>query len=102
MFGKMGDMAKMMGQLKDVKSNIDNAQQKVRGLSNTTTLNGVTVTIDGNHMIIDIKIQESALRDKEMLEDTLIEALNQANTNVLTETATIMKEATGGIDLPFS
>jgi DNA-binding YbaB/EbfC family protein len=101
MFGKMADMGKMMGQMKDMKKNLEIVQEEIRKLSEEGGSNGVKVVINGAHVVESINIDDSLLGDKDMLEDLLITACNEANQKVVNKSAEMMSSVTGGINLPF-
>lgn len=101
MFGKMGEMGKMMGQMKDMKKNLANVQTKIQEMEQEATVNGVTVLINGAHVIQSINIDNSLMEDKELLEDLIVTACNEANQKVVNKSALMMQEVTGGLDLPF-
>lgn len=101
MFGKMGEMGKLVGQMKDMKSNMARIQEEIKNISETGGANGVRVTINGAHVVQEIKIEKSLSDDIEMLEDLLISACNEANQKVVNKSAMMMKEVTGGLDLPI-
>ena len=101
MFGKMADMGKMMGQMKDMKKNMEIVQEEIRKLAETGGSNGVEVTINGAHVIESIKIDDSLMNDRDMLEDLLVAACNEANQKVVNKSAEMMNTVTGGINLPF-
>ena len=101
MFGKMGEMGKMMGQMKDMKKNLANVQTKIQEMEQEAIVNGVTVLINGAHVIQSINIDNSLIEDKELLEDLIVTACNEANQKVVNKSALMMQEVTGGLDLPF-
>jgi|JYMV01.1.fsa_nt_gi DNA-binding YbaB/EbfC family protein len=101
MFGKMGDMGKMMGQMKDMKKNLANVQENIKNLEESGGSNGVSVVINGAHIVKSIDIDESLLTDKDLLEDLLVNACNEANQKVVNKSALMMQEVTGGLNLPF-
>lgn len=101
MFGKMGDMGKMMGQMKDMKKNLATVQEKIKNLEESAGSNGVTVVINGAHVVKSISIDDSLMADKDMLEDLILVACNDANQKVVNKSALMMGEVTGGLNLPF-
>ena len=75
-----GDMAGMMGKLKEAQQKIEETKTRLhRVLIDEKSSNGkVQVTITGNREIKAIQIDKSLLNDAEELEDFLIMTLNSA------------------------
>ena len=101
MFDKMKDMGKMLGQVNDMKKNLAEVQKKIQMLEESGGSNGVTVLITGAHIVKSIPIDDALLTDKDMLEDLIVVACNEANQKVVNRSAQMMKDVTGGLDLPF-
>jgi DNA-binding protein YbaB len=99
MFGKLGDMASMAGKVKEMKDNVTNAQKAILAIQETVDKNGITVVVNGNHMVEDISISYTHANDLETLEDVLISNMNEANQNIINKSAKLMSEASGGLDL---
>jgi DNA-binding YbaB/EbfC family protein len=77
MFGKMFDI---MGKLEDAKKNVEEARERLNHvLIDAEAGNGmVKVTVTGNRQLKSLDISDEAMKDKEMLEDYLMLALNKA------------------------
>ena len=77
MFGKMFDI---MGKIEDAKKNVEEARKRLDYvLIDAEAGNGMLkVTVTGNRMMKSIEINEELMKDKEMLEDYLMIALNKA------------------------
>jgi len=77
MFGKMFDI---LGKIDDAKKNIEEARKRLdHVLIDAEAGNGmVKVTVTGNRKLKELSIAGEAMQDKEMLEDYLMIALNQA------------------------
>ncbi len=77
MFGKMFDI---MGKLEEAKKNVEEARKKLdHVLIDAEAGNGfVKVSVTGNRKLKNLEIAEEAMKDKEMLEDYLMIALNKA------------------------
>ena len=58
------------------------------------------VTMTGKHAVKRVEIDPSLLDDKEMLEDVVTAAINDAVNRVAATTAERMSEMTSGINLP--
>jgi len=57
--------------------------------------------MNGDYMVTNISIAESLTSDKEMLEDLIIMAVNDASSKVNKISKDKMKNVTGGLNLPF-
>ena len=77
MFGNLGDlfskMQEMQEKLKQMKEELKKESTEVE-----VGAGMVNVTINGAMQIQDIQISDEAMQDKEMLEDLLISAFNEA------------------------
>jgi hypothetical protein len=57
--------------------------------------------LTGEYRVTNIQINESLLTDKEILEDLIMTALNDASSQISEISKAKLKNVTGGIDLPF-
>jgi DNA-binding protein YbaB len=57
--------------------------------------------LNGEYKVTNINIDGSLLSDKEMLEDLIMIAVNDASTKVNNLSKEKMKNVTGGLNLPF-
>jgi DNA-binding YbaB/EbfC family protein len=60
----------------------------------------ITIYIMGNKKVNKIEIDEDLLTDKDMLQDLLLVAINEAIKKVDDEMNRVMNEATGGMKIP--
>lgn len=97
-----GGMAGMMKKAQKMQDNIQQAQQEIKQLTATGQAGGgaVKVSINGEYQATDIKIDETAMNNKALLEDLILSAINDANGQIADARAAKMKTATGGINLP--
>ncbi|SMN11583.1 FIG000557: hypothetical protein co-occurring with RecR [uncultured Candidatus Thioglobus sp.] len=98
-----GGMAGMMKKAQQMQDNVQQAQAEIKQLSavGSAAGNAFKVTVNGEHQITDIQIDESMMADKEVLEDLILTAVNDANRQISSATKAKMKGATGGMSLPF-
>ena len=93
-----GDMMGMMGKLKETHEKVQATKKRLDKvyLQENSSDDLLSVSITANRTIMEIKIDDSLLADKEQLEDYLILTLNKAiekATNVNeTELAAVAKE----------
>ena len=106
MFNK-GNMAQLLKQARDVQQKIEEVQDELEDL----TINGesgggmVKVVVNGKQQLLELEIEPDALKeDKELLEDLIISAINNAMTKSLEESQQRMNAVTGnmlgGMNIP--
>jgi len=99
MFGNMGNMMK---QAQQMQAKMEKAQEELKNMTITGVSGGgmVKVLMNGQHKIEKVDIEEDAMDDKEMLEDLIAAAVNDA-VNKLTEAQQKnMADMMGGLNLP--
>ena len=99
----MGDMGGMMKQLEEMQNNMKKAEEELANLEIEGTAGGdlVKVTLNGHYGCAKVNIDDSALKDdKEMLEDLITAAINDAVHKVGKEKKEKMSNATGDIKMP--
>lgn len=103
MFGGFGNIAKMMGQLKDIQGNLRAMQERAEGLVEEASSGGgmVTASVNGKGRVVSLKIDPTAIdpTDGEMLEDLVLSAVNAAQARMQERMKAEMQEAMGGIDM---
>jgi len=97
-----GGMAGMMKKAQQMQDNMQKAQDEIKTLSATgqAASGAVQITVNGEHMATNIKIDEMVMDDKDMLEDLILTAMNDATQQISSASEAKMKGATGGINLP--
>ena len=98
-----GGMAGMMQKAKQMQEDMEAAQEEIKlitceGISGSGS---IKIILNGEYKITSINIDNSLLTDKEMLEDLIIIALNDASSKVNSTSKDKMKNVTGGLNLPF-
>lgn len=93
-----------MMRLKKMQKQMMEAQNKLEASVFTGTAGGgmVTVKVKGTHEVLSVKIDPDALESKEdieMIEDTIVAALNDANKKLEDATQKIMGGFGGGMGL---
>ncbi len=98
-----GGMASMMQKAQKMQSDIKLAQDEIKLLSCTgeSASGGIKITINGQHQTTAVEIDKGLLNDKEMLEDLIMMAINDASSQVNRISEEKMKGVTGGLNLPF-
>ena len=96
-------MAGMMQKAKQMQEDMEAVQREIKLLSceGDAASGTVKVEMNGDYMVTNIFIAESLTSDKEMLEDLIIMAVNDASSKVNKISKDKMKNVTGGLNLPF-
>lgn len=100
---KFGDMGGLMKQAQEMQKKMAEAQEaaakaEVEGQAGAGL---VKVTMNGRHDVTSVSIDDSVLtEEKELLEDLLAAAVNDAVRRVEAANQEAMKSITGGINLP--
>ena len=100
----MTDFNNMLKQAQELQKKMADAQKKVEELEAEGTSGGglVKVKINGKNVITSVSIDESLISkdEKEILEDLIVAALNDARENVQKKISEEMNSLTGGLKLP--
>ncbi|MBC8346691.1 MAG: YbaB/EbfC family nucleoid-associated protein [Candidatus Marinimicrobia bacterium] len=99
MFSK-GNMAKMLKQAQDVQKKIEHVQTELDDLQIDGESGGglVKATVNGKMELLDIALQDDILEeDKDMIEDLIISAVNNAMSKAQEESQRRMNSVTGGM-----
>ena len=103
MFKGMGDMGKLMKQAQEMQGKMQQLQEEA---ANATAVGEsgaglVKVTMTGRHDVRKVEIDDSLMQEeKEILEDLLAAAVNDAVRKVEQVSKEKMAGLTGGMDLP--
>ena len=99
MFNK-GNMSKMLKQAQEMQKEIENVQNELDVLQITSESGGglVKVTINGKMELLELNLQDEVLsEDKEIIEDLIISAINNAITKAQDESQNRMNSVAGGM-----
>jgi len=99
-----GGMAGMMQKAKQMQEDMEAVQKEIKSLSceGDAGSGAVKVEMNGDYQVTNIFIDESLTSDKEMLEDLIMMAVNDASSKSIGEISKDkMKNVTGGLNLPF-
>lgn len=98
------NLQKMMKQAQEMQTRLAQAQAKVEAAEEEGSSGGgaVRLRMNGKHQLLSIAIDASMLKpeDKEMLEDLIIAAHNDARQKLDESSAAQMKQVTSGLNLP--
>jgi hypothetical protein len=97
-----GNLAGLMQQAQKMQQEMQKAQEELTRLTVTGEAAGglVKVTMSGKHAVRRVEIDPSLLEDREMLEDIVAAAINDAVNRVASTVQERMSEMTAGIPLP--
>jgi len=97
-----GQLAGLMQQAQKMQQEMQKAQEELARLEVTGEAGGgmVKVTMNGKHAVRRIEIDPMLLDDREMLEDIVTAAVNDAVNRVAATTQERMSEMTAGMPLP--
>jgi DNA-binding YbaB/EbfC family protein len=98
-----GGMAGIMQKAKQMQEDMEIAQEEIKSLTceGISALGDIKIVLNGEHKITNININDSLLSDKEMLEDLIMIAVNDASSKVNNISKEKVKNVTGGLNLPF-
>jgi hypothetical protein len=96
------NIAKMMKQAQEMQSKLAAAQADIeaREVEGSAGSGAVTLTLSGKGQLLKIAIADSAMADKEMLEDLILAAHRDAKDKADAFAADAMGNVTGGLQLP--
>ena len=100
----MNNFNNMIKQAQDLQKKMAEAQEKVKTLEAEGISGGgiVKITINGKNNVTSVNIDETAIdkNEKEILEDLIVAAFNDARDKIQRKVADEMSSLTGGIKLP--
>jgi len=97
-----GNLAGLMQQAQKMQQEMEKAQEELANLEVTGEAGGglVKVVMTGKHAVRRVQIDPSLLDDREMLEDIVTAAVNDAVNRIAASTQDRMSDMTAGIPLP--
>ena len=100
----MNNFNNMIKQAQDLQKKMAEAQEKVETMEAEGISGGgiVKITINGKNNVTSVNIDETAIdkNEKEILEDLIVAAFNDARDKIQRKIADEMSSLTGGIKLP--
>ena len=98
-----GGMGNMMKQAQKMQEDMQKAQQEIANMEVEGKAGGgmVSVVMNGRHELRGVTIDESLMKDdKEMIEDLVAAAVNDAVRKIEQESSAKMSGVTSGLNLP--
>ena len=98
-----GGMAGMMQKAKQMQEDMESVQEEIKSLTceGTSASGTLKVEMNGDHQVTNIFVDETLMSDKDMLEDLIMIAVNDASSKIGEISKEKMKNVTGGLNLPF-
>ena len=100
----MNNFNNMMKQAQELQNKMSEAQKKVEQLEAEGTSGGglIKIIIDGKNLVKSLHIDDSLINseEKEILEDLIVAAFNDAKEKIQKRISDEMSSITGGIKLP--
>ncbi len=102
MFGKLGDIAGMMKQAKEMQGRMKEMQDQLAAAryEAETGAGAVKATVTGKLELVDLTIDPASAGDVEMLEDLIKSAVCAAQAKAAEAVKAEMQKMTGGMNLP--
>ncbi len=97
-----GQIAGLMKQAQQMQEKMKQAQEELASMEVIGQAAGgmVKVTTNGKHVVKRVQIDDGVMDDREMLEDLLVTALNDAHAQAEKASETRMSGATAGMPMP--
>jgi|TARA_B100001540_G_C15693800_1_gene590535 DNA-binding YbaB/EbfC family protein len=100
----MNNFNNMMKQAQELQNKMSEAQKKVEQLEAEGSSGGglIKIIIDGKNLVKSVHIDDSLINseEKEILEDLIVAAFNDAKEKIQKKISDEMSSITGGIKLP--
>ena len=98
-----GGMAGMMQKAKQMQEDMETVQEEIKLITceGISASRSIKIILNGEYKVTNINIDNLLLTDKEMLEDLIMLAVNDASLKVNKASKDKMKNITGGLNLPF-
>ena len=96
-------MVSMIQKAKKMQEEMKIAQEEIKSTFclGESGSGSVKITLTGEYRVTNMQIDESLLTDKEVLEDLIMIAFNDASSQINEISKAKLKNVTGGINLPF-
>ena len=99
----MTDFNKILDKAKEIEENMKKSQEKIKNIVAEGVSGGdkVKVKLNGDGEIVKIEISDEVLKEeKNILEDLIIAAHNNAKSNLKSKTSDELSKVTGGFGIP--
>jgi DNA-binding YbaB/EbfC family protein len=100
----MANFGKLMKQAQEMQAKMAKLQEELAQMEFEVSSGGgmVKVRMNGQQEVLGIEIDDEVFKDgdKEMLEDLIVAAMNEARQKVMEATKEQMSSVTGGMNIP--
>ena len=99
----MTDFKKILDKAKEMEARMKESQEKIKNIKveGVSGANSVKVTLNGNGEMIKIDISPEAMKEtKTIIEDLIVAAHNNAQTQLKSKTSEEISKVTGGFNIP--
>ena len=99
----MNDFTKMFSQAKKIQEKIKDAQENIKKIEVEGLAGGnlVKVIMNGDNELKKVILDDNLLKEpKEIIEDLVVSAVNDAKSKIKKKTTDEISKATGGINFP--
>ena len=99
----MTDFSKILDKAKELEAKMKESQQKIKDIrvEGVSGSNSVKIILDGDGEMQKIELSEDIMKeDKNIIEDLIIAAHNNAKSQLKSKTSEEISKATGGLGIP--
>ena len=99
----MTDFTKILNKAKELEAKMKESQEKIKNIKveGVSGANSVKVTLNGNGEMIKIDISPETMKEtKTIIEDLIVAAHNNAQTQLKSKTSEEISKVTGGFNIP--
>ena len=99
----MTDFSKILDKAKELELKMKESQQKIRDIrvEGVSGSNSVKIILDGEGEMQKIELSEEIMKeDKNIIEDLIVAAHNNAKSQLKSKTSEEISKATGGLGIP--
>tara|TARA_B100000378_G_scaffold270680_1_gene260245 strand:- start:682 stop:990 length:309 start_codon:yes stop_codon:yes gene_type:complete len=99
----MTDFKKILDKAKEMEARMKESQEKIKNIKveGVSGANSVKVTLNGNGEMIKIDISPETMKEtKTIIEDLIVAAHNNAQTQLKSKTSEEISKVTGGFNIP--
>jgi len=99
----MTDFSKILEKAKELEARIKESQEKIKNMrvEGVSGLNSVKVILDGDGEMQKIELSEEIIKEKkDIIEDLIVAAHNNAKSKLKSKTTEEISKATGGFGIP--
>ena len=99
----MTDFKKILDKAKEMEAKMKESQEKIKNIKveGVSGANSVKVTLNGNGEMIKIDISPETMKEtKTIIEDLIVAAHNNAQTQLKSKTSEEISKVTGGFNIP--